>query len=146
MAYRDDDEALAEEARELKRELDSVLAKTARPPSSTARPPSSGQVSDEPRRDRLRHEVANLRDQLREAESALAAQRGVAPRPPPKGRRDLQLHDPFPWPTAQPATPPTPPASGPGPLSCAAAIVVIAVAVFVGAYLLMAAVGYAFLG
>src|SRR4051812_35829600 len=103
MAYRDDDEALAAEAMELQRELASVLAKCALPPSSTAQPTKRDEPA-EARPDRLRREVASLRDQLREAESALAAQRGASRPHPQEVRRDLRLNDPFDLPTAQPAS------------------------------------------
>jgi hypothetical protein len=52
------------------------------------------------------------------------------------------LNDPFELPASQPA----PPAFDWRPLSCAAAILVLAIAVLVCVYLLFAIVGYGFLG
>jgi hypothetical protein len=66
--------------------------------------------------------------------------------PPSKGRRGLRLNDPFELSPAHPVSLPTPPASGWKPLSCVAALVLLAVAVLVCVYLLFAMIGYGFLG
>jgi hypothetical protein len=146
MAYRDDDEALAAEASELRRELDSVLAKCALPPSSTSQLAMGDHEPAEQARNGLREEVASLREQLGEARSDLAALRGASNKPPSKGRRGLRLNDPFELSPAHPASLPTPPASGWKPLSCVAALVLLAVAMLVCVYLLFAMIGYGFLG
>jgi hypothetical protein len=56
------------------------------------------------------------------------------------------LNDPFELSTSQPAPQSTQPAFDWRPLSCAAAILFLAIAVFVCVYLLFAMVGYGFLG
>jgi hypothetical protein len=143
MGYRDDEEALAAEALELKRRLAAVQAELVLLPSALERFQESNEGPDEPWRDDLRREVERLRRQLRAAEAELASQRErraalrVARR---EGRRDLRLNDPFHWGNPQPA-PESAAARSPSArgIGCAVAFVLVGVAVLVGLYLLMAA-------